>query len=400
MKLLLPIGLMTALALSQANAQTTPLVDTILQAANSGDVTAQAKLGQHLIDGQGVLQDYAAAAGWLTLAAEAGNISAANNLGKLYYEGLGVPKDRQAGLGWLEKAAQNGDAQMLYDLATALESSSQEADLKRAFDLYSRGAAAGHIPSTVNLGVMYQTGNGGLRDLARAKELYEIAARNDEPRALNNLGLLYVRGDGVTQDYAHAAELFTRAAETGMRPALRNLGVLYENGFGVSRDKKKADALYRLASNGEADSRTSLEFAYDPRLALPDTTPTGITAIHAAAEASDPIAQFQAGWILATQKDAGFLQWQHAFKLFEAAAQRGHGPAMANLSFMYFRGLGVPQDFVFGQMWLLLAKYSGADTAALDAAFANTPTRAQINDAQARAKKIREEISSQKVKKE
>lgn len=369
-----------------ALAQNTAPDDPVAQAAQVGDARAQAILGQRYMDGHGVLQDYAAAVHWLTRAANAGEPDARNNLGKLYFEGLGVPQNTATAIAWLEKAAESGAPDMLYDLATALESTGQEDALKRAFALYSQGSEAGHVPSATNLGVMYQNGVGIARDLDRAKTLYEMGAATDAPRALNNLGLLYVRGDGVAQDYPRAAELFKRAAEQGLRPALRNLGVLYENGFGVPRDVEYADELYRLAGTGETTGPSPAQIVYDPRLSPPVSTPEGLAAIEAAAQAGDPVAQFQAGWLLSTQPDASGTDWQEAAALFRASALSGFGPAMTNLSFMYFQGKGAPQDFMLGQMWLLLAKFAGAETGPLEAAFGDKPTPAQINHAQIRAK--------------
>lgn len=390
MTLLRAIALIFAVGVSahHAAAQDTAAIDAVAQAAQSGDARAQGILGQRYMDGRGVLQDYAAAVHWLTRAADAGDAEARNNLGKLYFEGLGVPKDTKAAIAWLEKAAQSGEPDMLYDLATALESTGQEDAIKRAFALYTQGSKAGHVPSATNLGVMYQNGIGTARDLDRAKTLYEVGAAADAPRALNNLGLLYVRGDGVEQDYSRAADLFMRAAEQGLRPALRNLGVLYENGFGVQLDVEYADELYRLAGTGEASGPSPAQIVYDPRLSPPVSTPEGLAAINAAAQAGDPVAQFQAGWLLSTQPDATFGDWQEAAALFRASALNGYGPAMTNLSFVYFQGKGAPQDFMLGQMWLLLAKYAGAETGPLDAAFGNKPTPAQINQAQTRAKAI------------
>jgi TPR repeat protein len=381
-------ALLTSLAVNYAAAQTTNLSASVMQAAEAGDPSAQAILGQRYIDGRGVLQDYAAAVTWLTLAAEAGDVGAINNLGKLYFEGLGVQKDVKGAIAWLEKSAQSGTPEMLFDLATVLETTQEDVNLIQAHDLYTRGAAAGHVPSAVNLGVMYQNGSGVARDVERAKELYEIGVAAEHPRALNNLGLLYVRGEGVAQDYSRAADLFKRAAEQGVRPALRNLGVLFENGFGVPRDKEQADALYRLAGTGEINGSAAAQIVYDPRLLPPVTTPKGIAAIEAAAFANDPIALFQAGWIIVTHPNAALPQWREASALFNAAALRGHGPAMTNLSLMYFQGKGVPQDFMLGQMWLLLAKYAGAETGLLEATFSGKPTPSQINEAQNRAKDL------------
>ena len=91
------------------------------------------------------------------------------------------------------------------------------------------------------------------------------------------------------------------------------------------------------------------------------------------------------GWLLATTQEADFATLARAQDHFERAATRGHGPAMAALSWMYFEGLGGQQDYVLGHMWMLMAKRAGAETTALDATHTQTATSDQVNAAQLRA---------------
>ncbi|MCJ7874795.1 hypothetical protein [Phaeobacter sp. J2-8] len=58
---------------------------------------------------------------------------------------------------------------------------------------------------------------------------------------------------------------------------------------------------------------------------------------------------------------------------------------MANLSVMYFKGQGLPQDYMLGHMWLMLAKAAGADTQQINAAFGSKASTDQVNAAQERA---------------
>jgi TPR repeat protein len=62
--------------------------------AEHGDTDAQSRLGALYYNGEGVPQDYAAAAKWFRLAAEQGNPEAQNNLGMLYADGTGVTQDK------------------------------------------------------------------------------------------------------------------------------------------------------------------------------------------------------------------------------------------------------------------------------------------------------------------
>ncbi|MBY5935565.1 sel1 repeat family protein [Tateyamaria omphalii] len=347
-------------------------------AARSGDTGAQMALAQRYLEGDGVLQNHMRAAEWLQQAAAAGLAEAQNRLGQLYFEGLGVDRDAEAALRWLEHAATSGDPNYLYDLALVREATG---DAAGASALYERAADAGHLDAAVSLAVHFHEGTGRAVDLDRARALYEAASAQDHPRALNNLGLLYVRGEGVAQDYERAAGYFAQAATLGLRPAMTNLGVLYENGFGVPVDEAYAHELYRLGGGAGQDG-VGASYVYDPRLAPLELTEAAVTALQQQAEAGDPVARFQMGWALVTHPERDFDMLRQAAALFADAAAQGHGPAMANLSLMYFRGEGQPQDYVLGQMWLLLAQRAGVNTAGLSVAYGSVPTTDQIAEAQ------------------
>lgn len=358
--------------------------EQVEKAAQTGSPVAQVELANRYQDGTGVLQNYATAAQWYEKAAEQGDPSAQNGLGKLYHAGFGVTRDVSAALHWLSLAANSGTAQFLFDYASVLESPEGGAAIAEAAAYYRRAVEAGHLEASVSLAVLYQNGTGVPRDIDQARTLYEAAAQMAHPRALNNLGLLYVRGNGVAQNYDLAAQLFAQAAELGLSVAMTNLGVMYENGFGVPPDEEKAAALYRLASSN-AEDENEVTFFYDTRLAPLDLGAETMKETAAASQAGDPVAQFQLGWALATQAEGASHNLREAARLFGQAADVGHGPAMANLSVMYFKGLGLPQDYMLGHMWLLLANRAGVDTRSISAAYGAKVTANQVNTAQDRA---------------
>lgn len=344
------------------------------RAAEAGSAPAQRALAERLIEGDGVLPSYARAAALLRRAAEAGDRAAQNRLGQMLEAGLGVPRDREAALRWLALAAEGGDPAHLFDHASVLEAT----DPAGAAALYRRASEAGHVAAATSLGVLLQEGTGVDRDPEAARALYEAAAESGDARAMNNLGLLHARGDGAPQDHARAARLFAAAAEAGLRPAMTNLAVMYENGFGVPVDEARAAELYRLGGAG-ADAADP-GWTADPRIAPVAAAPEARAALVRAAGAGDPVAQFQLA--LALAGEGGFAATRRAAALFEAAAAKGHGPSMANLGRMHFLGLAVPQDYVLGQMWLLLAQRAGTDTAPLALAFGGRATPAQTARAQ------------------
>jgi TPR repeat protein len=73
--------------------------------AEGGDADAQLGLGELYLQGQGVDQDFKAAAEWLTKAAEAGHPRAQAMLAGLYATGLGVPQEFSTSYFWMIVAA-------------------------------------------------------------------------------------------------------------------------------------------------------------------------------------------------------------------------------------------------------------------------------------------------------
>ncbi|MFT5796423.1 MAG: TPR repeat protein [Candidatus Azotimanducaceae bacterium] len=340
------------------------------------------KQGLRHLSGEAALQDFSLAGSAFLQAAEQNHHAAQNQLGRLYYEGLGVPKNTQTALYWLEKAIASKDAQHLFDLAKILDI--ENISKPRAASLYQQAMDQGHTEAPVNLALLYQEGQGVPQDYVKARSLYEPAAKAGNGNALNNLGLLYVRGHGVGQDYTFASTLFAAASEMGIQSAMANLGVLYANGFGVPLDEQKAEELFKLAGRGVVPVAGEISrFVYDPRLNTLVKTESNILAISKASTAGDPIAQFQLGWLLTDKPAPTFKEFQQAARLFKLSAEAGYPPAMANLGSMYFRGEGLPQDYVLGYMWLTLATVGGFDAATpLKSQFLKKISADQINEAQ------------------
>lgn len=340
-------------------------------------------LGLQYHSGEGVVQNYAAAARYFEQAASLGFAPAQNFLGRYLFEGLGVPQDKVAALQYLEQAAAGGDPQYIFDLAKILEL--DDASVMRAAQLYETATDLGHLEAAVHLGALFQEGRGVDQDLIKARTLYEGPARQGNPRALNNLGLLYVRGTGVPQDYEKAVEFFQAAADQGLKTAMTNLGVMYENGYGVPIDEAQAAALYRAGGRG-TEAVGVAPFVYDTRLKPVAQTTDALDLVRRAADAGDPVAQFQLGWVLVQNADTSFDTFKRAARLFESGAKAGHGPSMINLAGMYLRAEGLPQDYVLAQMWILLARSHGADVPAnLGDALAQKMTPEQVNMAQSLA---------------
>ena len=71
-----------------------------------------------------------------------------------------------------------------------------------AFKWFRKKAAKlGHAESQFNLGWMYSSGAGGIKDLALAAKCYSQAADQGLTVAQFNLGRAYHNGEGISQDF-------------------------------------------------------------------------------------------------------------------------------------------------------------------------------------------------------
>jgi TPR repeat protein len=84
-------------------------------------------------------------------------------------------------------------------------------------------------------------------------------AEAGDASAQYNLGVMYATGDGVLKDSAEAVKWFRKSAEQGIAEAQLNLGVMYDNGEGVLKDSVQAHAWWNNASaNGNEQAKENL----------------------------------------------------------------------------------------------------------------------------------------------
>jgi hypothetical protein len=106
-----PVPPVTAPQRSSVNVQTNATspepkeIAALRRRAESGDATAQTRLGRKYEDGEGVAKDEREAVAWYRNAAEQGNAWGQYNLGDMYEYGKGVVKDEREAVAWYRKAA-------------------------------------------------------------------------------------------------------------------------------------------------------------------------------------------------------------------------------------------------------------------------------------------------------
>src|SRR5271169_1581066 len=160
----------------------------------------------------------------------------------------------------LERSANAGDAAAMVNLGFIYErGNGVPQDLVLARKWYEKSAAGGNTVGMRNLGVLLRDGLGVAKDPIEARRWFEKAASAGNADAMNSLGLLYETGNGVPKDYVQARKWYEKAAAGGNATGMRNLGALYRDGNGVAKDPSEASKWFeKAAKGGNTDAMNSL----------------------------------------------------------------------------------------------------------------------------------------------
>ena len=259
-----------------------------LELAEQGDVEAQFNLGLMYGKGRGVKKDYSKAIQWWGLAADQGNGKAQTNLGWMYEIGKGVPKDENKAAHWYQIASSKGISKAQEKLNLLLNKTKKNVQentagsndnlprlntkslttSKDAVDVpsYTPNTSTKTVDDTNDSDLLH-TAKKSLdnREFATAHKLFLDLANKGIAEAQINLGMMFEAGQGVLQDYDEAIRRYQLAADLGLIEAqekinlLSNkmaeaqinlgLGVRFESGQGVPQDYDEAIRRYRLAAD-------------------------------------------------------------------------------------------------------------------------------------------------------
>jgi hypothetical protein len=139
---------------------------------------------------------------------------------------------------------------------------------------FRRAAELGFSPANVNLGRIYEHGEGVEQDLEKAFHYYLASAEtSSNSKKPTNLGDLYAKGIVVPKDAAKAFYYYLTAANQGQAYAKEKVGKYYYYGIGVNQSKEQA-LLYFLEAGdlGRASSQNAAaclltKFRQDPQKA-------------------------------------------------------------------------------------------------------------------------------------
>jgi TPR repeat protein len=217
-----------------ASAPPSPRVLRETERARAGDAEAQLSLAILYAKGDGVPQDYAAAAKWFHAAAERGLMRAQYDLGVLYERGRGVPLDHRQAMTWYRKAAEQS-----------------------------------HPLAQYNLAVAYTKGQGVRQNFFEAAVWYHRAAAQGVVAAMVNLAILYERGEGVESSAVDAYSWYRAAARRGSQPAARRAEELLQALSPLEQTRAEAKTLDINASIRDAIGESARLAARKPQAAIP-----------------------------------------------------------------------------------------------------------------------------------
>jgi hypothetical protein len=95
----------------------------------------------------------------------------------------------------------------------------QRGDYATALKVWHPLAEQGDAEAQFHLGVIYESGQGVLRNDAEASKWYRKAADQGDAVAQFYLAIMYTKGDGVSQNYTEAARWYHLTADHGLAPS-------------------------------------------------------------------------------------------------------------------------------------------------------------------------------------
>lgn len=341
--------------------------------ANSDNKDAQYALGSMYLRGQGVRFDLNQSFFWRKKAADNRQTYAAFDVAEMYMNGLGVEKDTSEAKRYYEmfliKPFVNPSQTIVERVATArakiieisasneaVRGSSSSVSVDKAAQRYSTPSSAvpiaplstsvgnqqtvqqvkalastGDTNAQVQLGNMYDSGQGVKQNYVEAVKWYRAAANKGDANGRFMLGAMYDAGRGVKQSYAEALKWYRLAADQGNPLAQHRLGVMYSEGVGVGQSSTEAlKWMQRAAEHGNGDSQVAIGEMYSLGKGVLQNFSEAATWYRMAASKGNPNAQYALGGLY--RNGRGVVQDDNeAIKWYQMAAAKGDARSIAAL---------------------------------------------------------------------
>lgn len=193
-------------------------------AAERGEVNALITLSSLATQGRGMEQSDKEAYKYMSRAAEQGSPEAQYALAGMLASGRGMPRDREASLVWGRRAAAQGYAPAQFAVGSALISSVERERQNEAIDMLTKAADGGQVEAALLLATALGKGEYGLpKDEARAEALLLPWAEKGNADCQFVLAAFYGQGESFTDRKGEALTWLQRAADQGHPKALEIL---------------------------------------------------------------------------------------------------------------------------------------------------------------------------------
>ena len=207
--------------------------------AKAGDSDGMFNAALFNAKGFGTPRNFAAAARWAKKALEAGDEDARELV------------TRYSRMQKNEKKAEEGDAKAqgelagdLMALAGSLDQAGPGDDYKESVKWAEKAVEQGDGEGCFTLALAYEHGRGVRKNMKKAAELYQKGADLGHPRCMNSLGAFYINGTQVPKYEMKGFEWIQKSAKLGDAEGMANLGRCYQFGTGTTDSMSKAIEWY------------------------------------------------------------------------------------------------------------------------------------------------------------
>ncbi len=286
-------------------------------------------LGEAIGDGIGCEKDYKKAFELFKEADQNGYALGTFNVGMMLEMGLGCDQNKEQGFEYITKAADMGVPEALYRLAFDYRDGSDivKQDKKKSFELFLKAADKGYISACLEVGLMYENGDGCEKDPKKAFHYYEIAANAGLHTAVVCLAVCYRSGIGCDPDPVKARDLLELGVKMGNTRAYHLLALTL---FEEDPYDERAVNLEMVASRG-GFNRSSMKMA-SFFLQDGETGPDKGKAefyYRQAASQGDTFAAFELAELLNTEENRGDEKVQKEIRRLYRYSADAHHPLAA-----------------------------------------------------------------------
>lgn len=259
-------------------------------------------------------------------------------------------------LNYLRPLAKRGNRQAELELGTMYEiGQGVKPDMNEALKWYKRAAKVKQSPKLS----VHLTYSKELNDPKKEFKTWLEQAKSGDSQAQNDLGYCYLKGLGVKVNYVEAKKWFEKSSAQGNTNAMVNLGFVYQNGAGIQQNYDMAAKLYRQAADGDnIVGKNNLGLMYVNGIGINKDYSEAAKLFKQASDAGNMDAMSNLGYLY--QKGYGLPKDFHkAVRLYLKSASYGNPAARYNLGYMYQAGIGVTQNYAKAAKLYELAAGSG-----------------------------------------